>query len=75
MQNVPAFRGRLSFNPCISKTFQIFSVLSVNFKKCPYVDFFDDMSQISIGVPDDWNLILMTHLILQAMDQNAPCAS
>jgi hypothetical protein len=57
MQNIPAFRGRLSFSLCISKTFQIFPALSVNFKKSPYVDFFDDMSQISIGVTDYWNLI------------------
>jgi hypothetical protein len=44
MQKVPALRGRLSFSHCISKTFQIFPALSVNFKKGPWVDFFDDVS-------------------------------
>jgi hypothetical protein len=40
----PALKGRLSFSPCISKNFQIFPALSVNFKKGPWVDFFYDVA-------------------------------
>jgi hypothetical protein len=50
---VPAFRGRLSFSSCILKNFQIFLALLVNFKKDPYIDFFDDVSLFLPFVTDD----------------------
>jgi hypothetical protein len=44
MQTVPALRGRLIFSPYISKTFQIYPTLPVNFKKGPPLDFLADVS-------------------------------
>jgi hypothetical protein len=54
MQKVPALRGRLSFSPYISKTFQICPTLSVNFKKGPWADFFAYVSLFLPFVSDDW---------------------
>jgi hypothetical protein len=53
MQMVPALKGRLIFSPYISKTFQICPTLSVNFKKGPSLNFFDDVSQFLIGVTNE----------------------
>jgi hypothetical protein len=61
MQKVPALRGRLSFSPYISKTFQICPTLSVNFKNGPSFDFFDDVSLILPYVTDDWASWMMSH--------------
>jgi hypothetical protein len=53
MQKVPALRGRFSFSPCISKTFQIFPALSVNFKNGPSLDFLTYVSSILPDVTVD----------------------
>jgi hypothetical protein len=54
MQKVPTLRGRLIFSPCFSTNFQFAPALSVNFKKGPWFDFFDDVSLFLTGGTDDW---------------------
>jgi hypothetical protein len=51
----------LIFSPYISKTFQICPTLSVNFKKGPWVEFFDDMSLFLTDVTGDWAQSMLTH--------------
>jgi hypothetical protein len=48
-----SLRGRLSFSPCISKTFQIFPALLVNFKKGHWFDFLANVSLFFTGGTDD----------------------
>jgi hypothetical protein len=53
MKIVPALSGHFSFSPCISKSLQIATALSVYFRNSPSADFFDDVSSFLTDGADE----------------------